>query len=139
MLEGAQNTPSAARSVLELAEGDALLTALEALLKGVLESEVPLHSLLAPSRGPFRRLASISTEEHFERLFSSHGCRLDLVDEPGRAIDLATRICLPGRNAVLLLPAGDVLRAAAPLARARTALSGSEGFGLALVVEDDLE
>lgn len=139
MRDGSQNTPSTARSVLELAEGEVLLSALEALLKGVLESEVPLHALLGPSRGPFRGLASLSTEEHFERLFSSHGCRLDLVDEPGRAVDLATRMCLPGRNGLLLLPAGDVLRAAAPLVRARAALAGSEGYGLALVVEDNVE
>lgn len=139
MREGDQNTAPAARSVLELAEGDILLSALEALLKGVLESEVPLHTLLGPSRGPFRKLAALSKEEHFERVFASHGCRLELVSEPGRAIELAARTCLPGRNAVLLLPAGDILRAAAALARACTSLAGSEGFGLALVVEDDVD
>ena len=138
MRESDQNTQTA-RSVLELAEGEVLLSALDALMKGILESEVPVHAVLGPARGPFRELADLSNEEHFQRLFTSHGCSLSLIGEPGRAIELSARTCLPGRNVVLLLPAGDTLRAAAALARAHDSLQGSEGFGLVLVVEDDVE
>ena len=59
--------------MLERAEGDVLVSALEALLKGVLESEVPLHSVLGPSRGVFKRLRKLTSEESAERLFARHG------------------------------------------------------------------
>ena len=110
--------------MLERAEGDVLVSALEALLKGVLESEVPLHSVLGPSRGVFKRLGSITSEESAERLFASHGCRLEIVDEPGRAVELGARTCLSGRNVMLMLPAGDILRSANALVRVRELLAG---------------
>ena len=125
--------------MLERAEGDVLVSALEALLKGVLESEVPLHSVLGPSRGVFKRLGSITSEASAERLFASHGCRLEIVDEPGRAVELGARTCLSGRNVMLMLPAGDILRSANALVRVRELLAGTEGFGLLLLIEDDVE
>ena len=70
-------SPHAPRSVLELAEGDVLIPALDALLKGVLESEVPLHMLLGPARGPFHDLREAAGRETTKRLFASHGCRLE--------------------------------------------------------------
>ena len=127
------------RSVLELAEGDVVMSALEALLKGVLESETPIETVFAPMRGPFRRLREIGPDHPAARLFASHSCRLELVNEPGRAIELAARQCAFGGNAALFLAAGDMLRAGNSLAQARMVLQGATGHGLVLVVEDDLE
>jgi hypothetical protein len=137
--EDPSNKTKLQRSALELAEGDIVMSALDALLKGTLESEIPIDAIFAPVRGPFRLLASIERDETASELFKRHGCRLELVNEPGRAIELAARTCSLGRNVVLMLPSGDSLRAASGVARARAALQGASGYGLALVVEDDLE
>ncbi|MEE2681571.1 MAG: hypothetical protein VX641_04275 [Planctomycetota bacterium] len=130
---------STARSVLELAEGDVMVSALEALLKGTLESEVPLHTILGPNRGVFQRLQQVVSDEASERLFSEHGTRIEIIDEPGRAVELGARACLAGRNVMLMLPAGDILRSANALVRVRELLVGAEGFGLLLLIEDDVE
>ena len=127
------------RSVLELAEGEAVMTASMALLKGVLESESPIEAIFAPDRGPFRPLIALGREEPVVRLLARHGSRLVPVDEPSRGIELAARTCAPGSNVVLMLPAGDTLRAASGIARARAALRGATGYGLVLVVEDAVE
>ncbi len=116
-----------------------LIPALDALLKGVLESEVPLHMLLGPARGPFHDLREAAGRETTKRLFSSHGCRLEVVDEPGRSIEIGARTCLSGRNVMVLLPAGDILRSANALVRVRELLEGQKGFGLVLLIEDDVE
>ncbi|MCH2144263.1 MAG: hypothetical protein MK082_03840 [Phycisphaerales bacterium] len=139
MYEGTTNKSSMTRSVLELAEGDVVMSALDALLKGVLESEVAVDAVFAPIRGPFSQLAGIGPEHPASRLLQSHGTRLELVNEPGRAIELAARTSMPGCNTVLLLAAGDVLRAATGLARARSQLEAASGYGMVLVIEDDLE
>ena len=125
--------------MLELAEGDVLVSALEAVLKGGLESEVPLHSILGPNRGVFQSLEQLVADETSQRLFTEHGCRIELIDEPGRAVELGARACLAGRNVMLMLPAGDILRSANALVRVRELLAGSQGFGLLLLIEDDVE
>ena len=139
MHEDPNNKTTRQRPALQLAEGDIVMSALEALLKGVLESEIPIEAVFAPVRGPFRLLSSIKRDEITAELFKRHGCRLELVNEPGRAIELAARTCSLGRNVVLMLPSGDAMRAASGVARARAALQGATGFGLVLVVEDDLD
>ena len=119
--------------MLELAEGDVLVSALEALLKGALESEVPLHTILGPNRGVFQRLGQLVNDEASERLFTEHGTRVEIVDEPGRAVELGARACLAGRNVMLMLPAGDILRSANALVRVRELLVGSQGWKFRLL------
>lgn len=134
-----ETNPNDTRSSLDYAEGEVLLSSLEAVLKGVLESEAPVHAVYGPARGPFQKLRAHQADDGVSRLLADHGCRLEVVDEPGRAVDLAARSCLVGRNVVMLMPAGDVLRSANALVRARKLLEGAEGFGMLLIIEDDVE
>ncbi len=51
-----ETNPNDARSSLDYAEGEVLLSSLEAVFKGVFESEAPVHAVYGPARGPFQKL-----------------------------------------------------------------------------------
>ncbi len=119
---------------LARAEGRDLYLATDAILKGVLESEVPIGRLVGPPRPPFLPLFRRLDEPGVEALFDRHGCERFAVGDAARATMLASRAAA-GRGAVLLL-SNDQLFYAMP---ALQALASRENGPLALVLEDNPE
>ncbi len=119
---------------LARAEGRDLYLATDAILKGVLESEVPVGRLVGPPRPPFLPLFRRLEEPSVEALFDRHGCERLAVVDAARATMLASRAA-GGRGAVLLL-SNDQLFYAMP---ALQALGSRESGPLALVLEDNPE
>lgn len=117
---------------LARAEGLDLHLATDAILKGVLESEVPVGRIVGPPRPPFLPLFRRLDEPGVEALFDRHGCERFAVGDAARATMLASRAS-GGRGALLLL-SNDQLFYAMP---ALQALGARENGPLAIVVEDN--
>jgi hypothetical protein len=133
-------TPPVAR-----AEGFALFTALEALLKGSLECEQDVHVLLGPRRQPFEPVFRAAESSEVAETLARHGMAIVPSQDAARAVTLLGEARMRGQGAVALLP-NDQLDGAMP-ALARTvgarALhpdhevpSASAGLGV-LVMEDN--
>lgn len=122
---------------LSAADGRHLYTAGDALLKGVLESEIPVVRLAAPPRPPFTGLLRRATEDGASALLERHGCEVLSVMDVSRAVTLADRAATGGR-ASLVIVANDQLYYAMPAVQASARRAGGEG-GLVLVCEDNPE
>lgn len=117
---------------LARAEGHDLHLATDAILKGILESEVPVGRLVGPPRPPFLPLFRRLDEPGVEALFDRHGCERYAVGDAARATTLASRT--PGGRGSVLLLSNDQLFYAMP---ALQALGSRETGPLAIVVEDN--
>lgn len=125
-----------AGGALARAEGRDLYTACDAILKGVLESEVAVSRLVGSARPPFLALLRRAAEPAVEALLARHACECVSVVDAARAVSLAGRVASAGRAAVLLLT-NDQLFYAMPALQALAALPS--GGALALLVEDNPE
>lgn len=118
------------------AGGRHLHTATDAILKGVLESEIPVARLVAPPRPPFAGVLRRAARDAAS-LFERHGCEVLSVMDASRAVTLAARTAAGGRAAVAHV-ANDQLFYAMPAVQGLPASRGVGG-GLVLVCEDNPE
>ena len=122
---------------LAAAAGGHLYTATDAILKGVLESEVPVARLVAPPRPPFSGLLRRAMQEAAAGLFERHGCEVLSVMDASRAITLAARTAASGRAAIVHV-ANDQLFYAMPAVQGASPRRSVAG-GMVLVCEDNPE
>lgn len=129
-LDGSPWRPPLARG-----EGHAMCTAFEAVLKGLLECELPISEVLSPRRPPleglFRPLADPRSAEVLER----HGLRLMSVVDAARGVSLAVRSAAMGRRSLVCVPNDqlDIAMAAAWRDGARE----TRGAGRAVLLLED--
>ncbi len=119
-------------SPLARVDGPVPLTAAEAILKGVLESELPFHRLIGPPRPPFLPIFRRAAESSAATLLQRHGCEVIAVGDAARSVSLGARAAMAGRASLLLL-GNDQLYYAMP---ALQSLPARMGGGLVLVLED---
>jgi len=121
---------------LECAEGAELYSATEALLKGVLESEIPIALVAGPRRPPLAGLGETLADERIARLFSRHGCTVLTTPDGARAVQLALHEARSRRSALAAVPNGDLDASIAALERlAGERLVGEAG--VVVLLEDD--
>jgi len=128
--------PTRDATPLSRVEGSVVVTAAEAILKGALESEMPVQRVLVPPRAPFLPLLRIAADEAVAPLLQRHGCEVLPVGDAARAVSLGWRAAMGGRPAVLLL-GNDQLYYAMPALQALPPIGG--GGALAMVIEDNPE
>lgn len=119
-------------SPLARVDGPVPLTAAEAILKGVLESELPFHRLIGPARPPFLPIFRRAAEESAALLLQRHACEVIAVGDAARSVSLGARAAMAGRASLLLL-GNDQLYYAMP---ALQALPARMSGGLVLMLED---
>ena len=112
------------------------LDAYEAILKGVLESQVPVSVVAAPRRAPFERLQRVANEPEHARVLARHQVELLVGGDAARAISLACACVRGGRSAVALVPNDELVRGADAVLRASESFVNPEA-GLAVLFEDD--
>lgn len=122
---------------LAAADGRRLYTAGDAILKGVLESEIPIARLVAPPRPPFASMLRRAAQEAVAALLERHACEVLSVVDASRAVTLAARVSAGGRAAVVPI-ANDQLFYAMPAVQAIPSRGGGAG-GLVLICEDNPE
>lgn len=119
-------------------EGLAPATALEALVKGALESELHVASIAAPRRAPFESLARIAPDEASQRLLQRHGLELVVAADAVRAVGIAVRQARNARRGVALVP-NDQLPLVLPALSSWSPLPRSPDGALIIVAEDNLD
>jgi Pyruvate/2-oxoacid:ferredoxin oxidoreductase gamma subunit len=118
------------------ADGTALLSAHEALLKGALESELEIDAIYAPRRVPFEPIFTLMADPAVQRALSSHRLRVEDAVDAARAVSLAARAASEGRRAIALVPNEQLALGLAALGRTeRRAIP--EGGSLILLLEDN--
>lgn len=120
---------------LARAEGSDLFTAADALLKGALESEVPVQLLIGPRRGPLGGLFDAQGDERVRAILQEHGLALLACADGARAVTLALEAAKGGRRAVAVVSNED-LDAAMPALERATATAPVEEGGLCVLLED---
>ncbi|MFO0782267.1 MAG: hypothetical protein U0636_01100 [Phycisphaerales bacterium] len=118
------------------ADGTALLSAHEAILKGALESELEIDAIFAPRRVPFEPMFSMLAEPAVQRALASHRLLLEDAVDAARAVGLAARAAREGRRAMALVPNEQLATAIAAASRVSPG-SLPEGGALILLLEDN--
>jgi len=121
---------------LYAAEGPIVVDACEAILKGVLESQVEVGAIAAP---PSPRLAGFTRAllaEANQKLLSRHQTEVLIGGDGARAVALALATVRSGRSGVAVVPSGDLVFAVEALREARSQFRDPE-HGLAVILEDD--
>ena len=121
---------------LYAADGPIVVDACEAILKGVLESQVEIGAVAAP---PSPRLAGFTRAllaEANQKLLSRHQTEILLGGDGARAVALALATVRGGRSGVAVVPSGDLVFAVEALREARAQFRDPE-HGLAIILEDD--
>ena len=121
---------------LHAADGLVLMDACDAIVKGALESQVPVEVIAAPMVTRFAGLSRIAQSEPAQRLLARHQTEFHLGGDGARAVSLALGAMRGGRSAIALVPASDLVAAVAALRGARASFM-SPGHGVALILEDD--
>lgn len=116
-------------------EGRDLLSAHQAVLKGVLEAESRVAIISGPPGEPFGRLFDLAGEDEVASLLRRHGTRLVRAPEAGRSVTLALAAARSDRSAVALVPNDQLDQAMGVLGRAR--LRPAEGHGAMCVIFED--
>jgi Pyruvate/2-oxoacid:ferredoxin oxidoreductase gamma subunit len=117
-------------------EGWCLLSAQEAMLKGVLEAELDVELLAIPSHGVFERVLRLNSDAGAAQILREHGVRLDATDDAARAVDLALLATSEGHRTVAFAPNSMLESTMAALLRATAAPLAADG-AMAIVLEDD--
>jgi len=114
-----------------------LVDACEALMKGVLESQVPVGAVAAPLSPRLAGLARLAqNNDAVQKLLARHQTELILGGDGARAVSLALAAVRAGRSGVAVVPACDLVGAVEALRDARANFRDPE-HGLAIVIEDD--
>ncbi len=125
-------------TVISLARqgGWPLFSAPEAMLKGVLESDVPVELVIGPPEGPWAALLDLARDDRAEQLLRSNGTALRATPDASRAVTLAAGAAASGHRAIAVLPNAGLDDALPALDRARAIAIAGAG-ALCLVLEDD--
>ena len=123
---------------LAAADGRHLYTATDAILKGVLESEIPVVRLVAPPRPPFAGLLRRAAAPAAASLLERHGCEVHSVMDASRAVTLAARAAAGGRASVVHV-ANDQLFYAMPTLQGMSPRDPASRGGMVVVCEDNPE
>ncbi len=118
------------------AEGTALLSAHQAIVKGVLESEIEIDSIVAPRQVPFEPIFSMLPDPSVRRALETHRVHVTDSVDAARAVTLAVRAAREGRRVLALIPNEQL---AVAISAARRALDEPfpEGGGVVLLLEDN--
>lgn len=130
MTHAAANVPFLAR-----AEGFAHCTAVEAIAKGALESELPIAVIAGSRRAPFESLARVAPDEPLQRLLARHGLEIAITSDAVRALSIALRQTRNNRCGIALVPNESLPYVISPL-QAALPLPRLPESALVLVVED---
>lgn len=118
------------------ADGHALCTASEALLKGFLESEFDVHLIVGVRRAPFEGVFEAAESEAPQLILSRNGLRVVAAFDAVRAIELAAQEASRGRRAVVLLANDELDQVVVALAELAQSPLG-DGAGICIVLEDN--
>jgi Pyruvate/2-oxoacid:ferredoxin oxidoreductase gamma subunit len=118
------------------AEGFALCTAFEAILKGIFECEWQVSDVYAPRRPPLDMLFRVLIEPRAFEVAERHGLTLHTCVDATRAVELALRSAAQGKRAVAFVPNDQLHAAMAVVAREGGARFHGEGRAV-LVLEDN--
>ncbi len=118
------------------AEGFALCTAFEAILKGIFECEWPITDVYAPRKPPLDMLFRIFVEPRAFEVAQRHGLSLQICVDATRALELALRAAAQGKRAVAFIPNDQLHAAMQVLAREGGGRASGEGR-VVLVLEDN--
>ena len=108
----------------------------EAILKGILESQVPVGLLATPITPRFAGLHRAAQSDSVQKLLARHQTELVIGGDGARAVSIALRAVRAGRSAVAVVPAVGLVGAVEALRDARLAFTNPE-HGLAIILEDD--
>ncbi|MCE2882631.1 MAG: hypothetical protein LW636_09805 [Planctomycetaceae bacterium] len=133
MLTAVSNAPP---TPLHAAEGAILVDACEALVKGMLESQVPVGIVAAPTAPRLAALARLAQTDAVEKLLARHSAEIVVGGDGARAVGLALAAVRAGRSGLAVVPARDLVASIDALRDARAAFRDPE-HGLAIVLEDD--
>lgn len=125
-----------AAAELERHEGWCLLSAADALLKGLFESDRQVHMLTGPgvssAQGGLGRVLERAGNEQVAELLRQHGTTVQVTGSAQRSLHLAMRRARAGDVALALVP-NDALAKSADALREAAAIDGG---GLCVVLED---
>ncbi|NNM25193.1 MAG: hypothetical protein HKO59_04275, partial [Phycisphaerales bacterium] len=116
-------------------EGRVLLTAIETVLKGVLESEAEASVLATPRAGVFGEVFRTAQEDGVTRLLTRHELELAAVPDASRAVTAALHAARSGGGALALVP-NDQLPSARESLVAAAGETLTRGARLCLLLED---
>lgn len=91
-------------NTLGRSEGRALLSAHEAIIKGALEAETPVHLIVGPRGGSFAEVFRIAGGSIAQATLREQGVRVVAAPDASRALTLAQQAAQSGRGAVTLVP-----------------------------------
>lgn len=122
--------------VLARSEGYAPVGALEAIVKGALESELHVGAIAAPRRAPFDALPRLVADEASQRLLQRHALEIVLAADAARAVGIATRQVRNGRCGIAIVP-NELVPAALSGLAAQLPMPRGADAALVLAVEDN--
>lgn len=121
-------------------DGHELLGLAEVILKGVLESELPIHEIVAARRGAMSPLFDLAADERVARLMIDHDLIATPCADAARSIALGRQAAAGGRRAVVFIDSGGLDGAIAALRRIGASLEGDGGAesdgGMTVIVVD---
>lgn len=121
--------------MLGCAEGRDLVTAAESILKGALESEIAIRTVVAPRRGAFAGVIESSLADAAVRVLTAHNCTVLTAPDGARSVTLATQAARSGKVALALVPDDDVDAAMPALDALPRRLPA--GGALCILIEED--
>jgi len=124
-----------ARSPLDLVDGAALFSAGQAILKGLLESELDVHRLIVVRRPPFETVLAAAEEAGAAEVLERNALQVTSVVSGPRALELAAQEAARGRRSVVLVP-NEELDGLVGQMEEIGRLPLSEAAGIVLVLED---
>jgi Pyruvate/2-oxoacid:ferredoxin oxidoreductase gamma subunit len=108
----------------------------ESVLKGALESQVPVGVVAVPNASRLAGFLRASQGEQALKLLARHQLEVVLGGDGVRAVALALASVRAGRSAVAVVPAADLVAAVDALREASAQFRDPE-HGLAIIIEDD--
>ena len=121
-------------TVLARYEGAALCSAPEAMLKGLLEAEVPIALIAGPRDGAFAPMHRAAQDEAAAEVLRTHEVRVVATPTAARAVTLAHYAAASGLGAVALVPNEQLARVGSALGR--VGALPERGGALCIVLED---
>ena len=118
------------------AEGTALLSAHQAILKGALESELEVDAIVGPRQVPFEPVFGLLDDPNVARTLDAHHLTMTDSVDGARAVSLAVRAASEGKRVLAMIPNEQLSMAINAARRALDAPRSAEG-GVVLLLEDN--
>ena len=96
---------------LHAASGPVVVDACEAILKGALESQVPVGVVAAPVSPRLAAFARMAASDAVQKLLARHQTEILLGGDGARAVSLALAAVRAGRSGLAVVPAADLVAA----------------------------